>query len=278
MVEFSKIGIMQGRLLPKYKGRYQAHPLGYWEDEFYLASKYSLSSIEFILDYDDSELNPLMSVEGLQKIKKIVDNTGVKVESVCADYFMESPLFRNRELSKSIETLIKLIKNVSFLGVNNIIIPCVDNSRFQSDSDKLEFIENMIQPLSYAQEYKVNLSLETDLNPLNFARLLDKFSSEYLTVNYDVGNSASLGYDSTEEFRAYGDRISDIHIKDRLLNGSSVLLGTGNTDFNKFFKLLEKLDYSGPLIMQAYRDDEGVDVFLSQYDWIKQRLAELYES
>jgi sugar phosphate isomerase/epimerase len=219
-----------------------------------------------------------MSVEGLQKIKKIVDNTGVKVESVCADYFMESPLFRNRELSKSIETLIKLIKNVSFLGVNNIIIPCVDNSRFQSDSDKLEFIENMIQPLSYAQEYKVNLSLETDLNPLNFARLLDKFSSEYLTVNYDVGNSASLGYDSTEEFRAYGDRISDIHIKDRLLNGSSVLLGTGNADFNKFFKLLEKLDYSGPLIMQAYRDDDALDGFLSQYDWIKQRLAELYES
>lgn len=278
MVELSKIGIMQGRLLPKYKGRYQAHPLGYWEDEFYLASKYSLSSIEFILDYDDSELNPLMSLEGLQKIKKIVDNTGVKVESVCADYFMESPLFRNRELNKSIETLIKLIKNVSFLGVNNIIIPCVDNSRFQSDSDKLEFIENMIQPLSYAQECKVNLSLETDLDPLNFARLLDKFSSEYLTVNYDVGNSASLGYDSTEEFRAYGDRISDIHIKDRLLNGSSVLLGTGNADFIKFFKLLEKLDYGGPLIMQAYRDDEGVNVFLSQYDWIKQRLAELYES
>ena len=28
-----RIGIMQGRLLPKYQGRYQAHPLGYWKNE-----------------------------------------------------------------------------------------------------------------------------------------------------------------------------------------------------------------------------------------------------
>ena len=31
------IGIMQGRLLPKFKGRYQAHPLGYWHEEFLIA-------------------------------------------------------------------------------------------------------------------------------------------------------------------------------------------------------------------------------------------------
>ena len=34
-----KTGIMQGRLLPKYKNRYQAHPFGYWEDEFWIAQK-----------------------------------------------------------------------------------------------------------------------------------------------------------------------------------------------------------------------------------------------
>ena len=30
---FKNIGIMQGRLLPKYKKKYQAHPVGYWENE-----------------------------------------------------------------------------------------------------------------------------------------------------------------------------------------------------------------------------------------------------
>ena len=27
-----ELGIMQGRLLPKYKGQFQAHPKNYWQD------------------------------------------------------------------------------------------------------------------------------------------------------------------------------------------------------------------------------------------------------
>ncbi len=43
------IGVMQGRLLPKYYGKYQAHPVGYWKEEFYLAQHRNLKNIEFIL-------------------------------------------------------------------------------------------------------------------------------------------------------------------------------------------------------------------------------------
>ena len=43
-----KIGVMQGRLLPKYQGRYQAHPIGYWEDEFEIAASIGIDLIEFI--------------------------------------------------------------------------------------------------------------------------------------------------------------------------------------------------------------------------------------
>ena len=52
MINNLKIGVMQGRLLPKYKGRYQAHPVGYWQEEFKIASLYNLYCIEFILDYN----------------------------------------------------------------------------------------------------------------------------------------------------------------------------------------------------------------------------------
>ena len=48
-----KIGIMQGRLLPKYLNRYQAHPVKYWKDEFPIAFQLGLDSIEFILDYNN---------------------------------------------------------------------------------------------------------------------------------------------------------------------------------------------------------------------------------
>ena len=58
-----------------------------------------------------------------------------------------------------------------------------------------------------------------------------------------------------EEFRCYGSKITDIHIKDRLIGGKSVILGT-NADFGKIFKLLLKYQYKGLIIFQAFRDDE----------------------
>ena len=36
-----------------------------------------------------------------------------------------------------------------------------------------------------------------------------------------------------------------------------------------FFRKLEEVEFSGVFIMQAYRDDEGVDVFNKQLEFIK---------
>ena len=63
------LGVMQGRLLPKYQGRYQAHPVGYWQDEFSVAAEVGLDCIEFILDYNQVEENPLFSHSGRQQFE-----------------------------------------------------------------------------------------------------------------------------------------------------------------------------------------------------------------
>ena len=90
----NKLGVMQGRLLPKYRGNYQAFPVGYWTDEFFIAKKLGLDLIEFILDHNDAELNPLLRDGGIEQIKSLMQKTGVSVEkrSICADYFMQAPL------------------------------------------------------------------------------------------------------------------------------------------------------------------------------------------
>ena len=118
--------------------------------------------------------------------------------------------------------------------------------------------------------YKIHRSSE----PQQFVNLLNRFQSDRITVNYDIGNSASLGYDLADELAAYGNRITDIHIKDRMYNGGSVVLGKGNADFKKFFKELCKYNYKGPFIIQAYRDNEGTKIFKDQLDWIKRYLYE----
>ena len=94
--------------MPKYNKRYQAHPVGYWHEEFSIAAELGLDCIEFILDYNDYKENPLMTINGRKKIKSLYAKTGVRVISVCADYFMEKPLHSSDKLTarKSTEVLI----------------------------------------------------------------------------------------------------------------------------------------------------------------------------
>ena len=257
---------MQGRLLPKYKGRYQAHPVGYWEKEFLIASQLDLKCIEFIFDYDDFDINPLWSKEGRKNISNISTQTGVKVYSVCADFFMEcplhSPIKENRNFAQNI--LLGLIRKCDELSISDIVIPCVDHSSLKTECSLEIFKTQMMYLIPVAEKFDINLSLETDLPPSSFAKLLKDLNSKNVTVNYDIGNSASLGYDFRVELQSYGKRISDLHIKDRKLNGPSVYLGQGNAKIVEFFKEFQKYDFKGPTIMQLFRDDEGVTILKEQ--------------
>tara|TARA_X000000950_G_C13874486_1_gene644249 strand:- start:1287 stop:2114 length:828 start_codon:yes stop_codon:yes gene_type:complete len=270
----NKIGVMQGRLLPKFKGKYQAHPLGYWENEFQIAADLKLDCIEFILDFDDFEKNPLMSSVGIEKIQQITKLTGVKVSTICADYFMDAPLHsKNKKISENSLGILKLLlNNAKILGVSDVIIPCVDQSSLKQTDNLKCFVDKILPVIPVAERLGVNICLETDLPPDKFYNLIEKLSSNTITVNYDIGNSASLGFDIKEELQAYGDRISDVHIKDRELHGAPVFLGKGNANFPLVFQLLKEINYKGPYVMQAFRDDEGLMVFQKQFNWIKKYL------
>ena len=136
-----ELGIMQGRLLPKYKGQFQAHPKNYWQDEFNVASKLGFGHIEFILDLEDHLENPLLSYNGLDLIKKKIAKENVKVKSVCADFYMNSPIFvdDNEKELMNLFVLKKLIKNCSILGVKEIVLPLVDNSSIINSVEKKEY-------------------------------------------------------------------------------------------------------------------------------------------
>ena len=91
----NKIGVMQGRLVPKYQGRYQAFPIGMWKDEFNVAEQCGLDLIEFILDYNDAEKNPLLKNGGIDEIVKTTKATGVSVQTICAEFIVKANLCRH---------------------------------------------------------------------------------------------------------------------------------------------------------------------------------------
>ena len=160
-----KIGVMQGRLLPKYLGRYQAHPVGYWADEFNIAATLGVDCIEFILDFNDVELNPLMSPSGCRQISDISAQTGVAVKTICADYFMEAPLHSNdNNIAKASQNVLnQLIENASQIGVTDIVIPLVDQSSLATQADQEKFVQQIQMFTSNAESGQINLCLETDL-------------------------------------------------------------------------------------------------------------------
>ena len=253
------LGIMQGRLVPKYKGRYQAFPMHYWQAEFHAARELGLSHVEFILDFNDWERNPLLSNTGIDSIKETVQESGVSVRSVCADYFMEARFHSTAHRDQSIEVLRKLIIFSAALGVRDIVIPCVDQSSLKTEADKVMLVESLKKVVEGAARFGIRLNLETDLAPEPFRELLDRFEPGTMFVNYDIGNSASLGFDPEKEFEMYGKFISDVHVKDRVLGGTTVKLGTGNANIDRVFSLLKSVGFRGNVVMQASRAPNFAD-------------------
>jgi hexulose-6-phosphate isomerase len=112
----------------------------------------------------------------------------------------------------------------------------------------------------------VELHLETSLAPEPFADLLARLPHPSVKVNYDSGNSASLGYRPREEFGAYGARVGSVHIKDRLLGGSTVPLGSGDADFAALFRCLDDVAYQGDFVLQVARGVGGDEVAWARHN------------
>lgn len=266
---------MQGRLLPKYKKLYQSHPYFNWEKEFKISKKLKLKHIEFIFDNNLPHLNPIMNEKGVAKIIQITKKNRVFVKNLCADYFMEEPLYNTGQNQvNNIETLKVLIENCFRIGVKNIVIPCVDNSSINTNRKKIELLKTINKLGNNLEKKKINLSLEVDLCPIDIRNMLREADLPFLKINYDIGNSASLGYDIEKEFDFYGSSISTIHLKDRILNGGPVLMGKGNSDFFKLFKKIKDINYTGLYTMQVYRDNEGLKIFEKQLKYLKKILKD----
>jgi hexulose-6-phosphate isomerase len=182
---------------------------------------------------------------------------------------MDKPLLRcgRREIAERLQELAIILRHGRDLGVKRVVIPFVDASAIRSLQDFVAVEDALDAAMPLAEETGLEIHLETSLGPTEFARLLDRIPHPRLKVNYDSGNSASLGYSPADEFAAYGDRVGSVHIKDRLLNGGTVPLGTGNADFRSLFSCLKKFDYQGDFTLQVARGIPGDEV-----DWAKQNV------
>lgn len=270
-------GIMQGRLTASNGRGIQFFPFENWREEFYAGEQLGIQEIEWIFDYDRYEENPVWTQAGIQELKRIISDTGIKVNALCFDYFMRKPFYKYREDKRTsvyrvnCDMAQRVIYALAEIGGRLLEIPLVDGSSIETEEEYylvMEFVEKIA---GYAEKYNIKIGLETDLPPGEFTEFLEKIAGSYIYANFDSGNSSGIGYNPNEEIPALGERIYNVHIKDRVYHGTTVALGTGSADFDAVFGNLKKINYKNSLILQAARGRDGFEkeTIKHQLDYIK---------
>lgn len=262
----TQIGFMQGRLSPRVDGKIQAFPWKTWREEFSQAQKLGLSLMEWTLDQDRLYQNPLMTAAGQQEILQLSEKHGVRVGSLTGDCFMQAPFYKTEgsEQQSLVRDFVNIVNACSQVGIRYIVIPLVDGGRLESDEQEKALKTVLESHFSLLRDKKVAVIFESDYEPLRLKAFLDFFPQDIVGLNYDIGNSASLGFNPDQEFPAIGHRVLNVHVKDRVRGGTTVPLGTGDADFEKVFGWLKKIGYSGDYILQTARaeNDDHADVLL----------------
>lgn len=274
----SRIGFMQGRLSPMVDGRIQAFPWPYWREEFAAARRHGFTLMEWTLDADRLESNPLMTAAGRREIRELSADFGVRIVSLTGDCFMQEPFFKAEGAPRRrlLDRLERVLEACAELGIIHVVLPLVDAGRLENAGQEGALREGLERMTPVLRKQGLRLLFESDFDPPRLARFVETFDSSLFGVNYDIGNSAALGYDPVEEISTYGDRILNVHVKDRVLRGGTVPLGDGSADFPAVFRALRKAGYSGNFILQTARagDDRHAAVLCAYRDAVTRWLGE----
>lgn len=276
------IGIMQGRLSPPIGGRIQAFPVDTWREEFSLAREAGLDCIEWIYETDTEAVNPLRADEGVAEINRLTEVSGVAVRSVCADYYMAERLVAldGAPRREAVEHLKWLVGRAGLLGVRYIVLPFVDASSLKSSEEVKGLLVVLKSVIAAAKQAGVELHLETDLQPVDLVTVIESVNRPLIRANFDIGNSAALGHDPVEELTLLGPWLGSVHVKDRVLGGGTVPLGTGAADFSTCFRLIYAGGFRGPFILQTACEDavSEVELAIRNRNFVEKHLTALLSS
>lgn len=277
----NRIGFMQGRLSPLVDGKIQAFPASCWQAEFESAKRNGFSLMEWTLDQDGLYLNPLLTTSGQAEIRELRQAHGIAISSLTGDCFMQSPFWKAQGPAR--EALLQDFRAVaqacSAVGIVMMVVPLVDNGRLDNREQEDLLVDTLQKESAFLAALGVKVVFESDFGPDELARFMARLAPARFGINYDIGNSASLGMDPVAEISAYGERILNVHIKDRVLGGTTVPLGTGNANFDQVFAALARAGYQGTYILQTARAADGKHAeVLCRYrdmalDWIKRHGA-----
>ncbi|MFA0706006.1 L-ribulose-5-phosphate 3-epimerase, partial [Vibrio sp. 10N.222.48.A3] len=139
----------------------------------------------------------------------------------------------------------------------------------QSAETHARFIEGMQQATKMAERAGIMLGVEIMdtpyLNSLSkFEVLKREIPSPYFMAYPDVGNISGWNYDVCTELKLSRDHLVQVHLKDTLRVSETckgqfrdLVIGEGQVDFPAIFKTLAEIDYSAPLVIEMWAQNDN---------------------
>lgn len=272
-----RIGFMQGRLSPPVDGRIQAFPWTHWREEFPLAEANGLAVMEWTLDQERLYNNPLLTAEGQAEIRRLCAQHAMTIPSLTGDCFMQAPFWKasgepRAALLRDFEAIADACVAV---GIHTIVVPLVDNGRLDDPAQEDLLVAEFSARVPFLAARGLRVVFESDFAPAELARFIARLEPARFGINYDMGNSAAMGWDAAEELATYGGRVTNVHVKDRIRGGTTVPLGTGACDFARVFTALAAAGFGGTYILQTARatDDDHAGVLARYRDMTQAWIA-----
>ena len=173
--------------------------------------------------------------------------TGLEIGSLAIGEMNSIPLKSDPRAAKWLADSIDVCKA---MGLSIVMPACF--GRGDLDMSNTKEIDHLVKVLKDvapdAQKKGIVIGLEDYLSAEDNLKIIDRVGSPAVQVYYDVGNSTDKGRDIFKEIRLLGDRICEFHAKD-----AGHMLGQGRIDFSKVRQVIDEIDYSGWIVIEAAR-------------------------
>ena len=222
-----------------------------------------LSSVELW----DGHLNPMKATEAdFKATRKKFDDAGIRVSAYCVNFPLNAT---DEHLDRGYNGALLLGTNVMTASVKKAIVPRLDE---------------------WGRKYKVKMGLHNHWfgdpwfkgdrtlefeTPEDFKNAL-KASSEYISVNLDIGHYSAAGFDSVAFIREHHPRIVSLHVKDRDRDEAHTYrrFGQGATPIAETMKLLKQIKFRYAVNIEYEMEAENpIDGVRHSFEYLKNALS-----